>query len=40
MTNKFGIIPAIVNQLKKFDCRKYIKNKTITSITFIITFFN
>ena len=40
ITNKFGIIPEIVNQLKKFDCKKYRKNKTITSVIFIITFFN
>ena len=26
ITNKFGATPAIVNQLKKFDCRKYIIN--------------
>lgn len=44
--NKFGFTPAILNQLKKFTCRKYtIKNViiiTIIEITFFrkFTFFN
>lgn len=37
--NRFGITPAIVNELKKFDCKKYIIiNVIISSITVIIFF--
>ena len=40
ITNRFGITPAIVNQLKKFDCRKYITNAIIIKYMFIRNFFN
>ncbi len=37
---RFGLMPAILNQLKKFDCKKYIikktKNKTAIDNTFFI----
>lgn len=39
ITNKFGIIPAILNHVKKFDCKKYIiKNATTINITDIVFF--
>ena len=38
-TNKFGFTPAILNQLKKFICKKYnIKNITIIPIIEIVFF--
>ena len=37
--NRFGITPAIVNELKKFDCRKYIIINAMISIIIVITFF-
>ena len=40
ITNKFGIIPAIVNQLKKLDCKKYIINAVSIKIICISSFFN
>ena len=40
ITNKFGFIPAIVNQLKKLDCKKYSKKNTIIIPTIDINFFN
>ena len=39
ITNKFGITPAIVNQLKKFSCRKYTNNAMKINAIFIQIFF-
>ena len=39
ITNKFGFIPAIVNQLKKLDCKKYSKKNTIIIPIIDMTFF-
>ena len=35
---RFGFIPAILNQIKKFDCKKYIKINII-NITIIDSIF-
>ena len=43
ITYKFGIIPAILNHVKKLACRKYIKKniniKEIIIIVFFILYF-
>ena len=40
ITNKFGITPEIVNQLKKFDCKKYKMNAVNIRNILIVNFFN
>lgn len=37
--NIFGIIPEIVNQLKKFNCKKYIMINVINNNITVTTFF-
>ena len=39
ITNKFGFTPAILNQLKKFDCKKYIITNIMNSTTIVNVFF-
>ena len=39
ITNKLGFTPAIVNQLKKFSCKKYIIMNAITNKIIVIAFF-
>lgn len=36
---RFGLIPAILNQLKRFDCKKYIIKKVKNKITIDSVFF-
>ena len=38
--NKLGITPAIVNQLKKFSCKKYVNIAIKIKIIWIVNFFN
>ena len=37
--NKFGFTPSILNQLKKFDCKKYIKINVMNIIIIDSSFF-
>ena len=37
--NKFGFIPAILYQLKKCDCKKYISKKTIKNTAIVNALF-
>lgn len=40
ITYRFGIIPAILNHVKKFDCKKYIIKKVNTIYIIACAFFN
>ena len=40
ITNKFGIIPAILNHVKKFICRQYITTNSNKIIDIPLNFFN
>ena len=39
ITNKFGIIPLIVNHVKKLVCKKYITKNAIIKLIIAIVFF-